>query len=239
MPAGRLMSASVLVPVVMAQRWLTGACGVQDEKMADLAKAAAHWDAAYAQGDDTHSWFEKHPDMSLRMLDSARVSAADAVIDVGGGASPLARALLDRGFGDLTVLDISAVGMQHARDRLGSRVNQVHWLTADVLSWHPRRRYQAWHDRAVYHFLTTDGHRQQYLHTLDTATAPGAIAVFGCFAPDGPQQCSGLPVARYSPAQLARQLGVKWNLMSQDREEHITPAGTIQPFTWIALRRES
>ena len=128
---------------------------MQDEKKADQAKAAAHWDAAYARGDDTRSWFEEHPDMSLRMLDSAGISAADALIDVGGGASPLIRALLDRGFGDLTVLDISAAGMRHARDRLGPRADQVHWLTADVLSWHPPHRYQAWHDRAVYHFLTT------------------------------------------------------------------------------------
>jgi trans-aconitate methyltransferase len=207
--------------------------------MADQAHAAAHWDAAYAQGDDTRSWHEEHPDMSLRMLGSAGVSAADALIDVGGGASPLTRALLDRGFRDLTVLDISAAGMQHARDCLGPRADQVHWLIADVLSWHPPRRYQAWHDRAVYHFLTTDQHQRQYLHTLGTATVPDAIAVFGCFAPDGPQYCSGLPVARYSPAQLARQLGAKWVLISQDREEHITPAGTIQPFTWIALRRQS
>ena len=131
--------------------------------MADQAKAAAHWDAAYAQGDDTRSWFEKHPDMSLRMLDSARVSAADALIDVGGDASPLTRVLLDRGFRDLTVLDISAAGMQHARHRLGSRADQVHWLTADVLSWHPQRHYRAWQDRAGYHFLTTDQHRQQDL----------------------------------------------------------------------------
>jgi hypothetical protein len=123
--------------------------------------------------------------------------------------------------------------------RLGSRADQVHWLTADVLSWHPRRRYQAWHDRAAFHFLTTEEHRQLYLHTLDTATAPGAIAVFGCFAPDGPQYCSGLPVARYSAAQLARQVGAEWLLISQDREEHITPAGTIQPLTWVALRRQS
>ena len=207
--------------------------------MADQAEAAAHWDAAYAQGDGTRSWFEKHPDMSLRMLDSAGVSAADALIDVGGGASPLTGALLDRGFRDLTVLDISATGIQHARDRLGSRADQVHWLTTDVLSWHPQRHYQAWHDRAVFHFLTIDEQRQQYLHTLDTATTPGAVAVFGCFAPDGPEHCSGLPVARYSPAQLARQIGTKWLLISQDREEHITPAGTIQPFTWIALRRQS
>ena len=207
--------------------------------MADQAQAAAHWDAAWARGDDTQSWSEKYPGMSLRMLDAAEVSAADALIDVGGGASPLTRTLLDRGFRDLTILDISAAGMQYARDRLGSRAGQVHWVTADVLSWHPQRRYQAWHDRAAYHFLTTDEDRQRYLHTLDAATVPGAIAVFGCFAPDGPQRCSGLPVARYSPAQLARQIGARWLLISQDREEHITPAGIIQPFTWIALRRQS
>jgi trans-aconitate methyltransferase len=207
--------------------------------MTDQADAAAHWDGAYAQGDGTRSWFEQHPDMSLRMLDAAGVSAADALIDVGGGASPLIGALLDRGFRDLTVLDISATGMQHARDRLGPRADQVHWLTADVLSWHPQRHYQAWHDRAAFHFVTIDEQRQQYLHTLDTATIPGTIAVFGCFAPDGPQHCSGLPVACYSQAQLARQIGTKWLLISQDREEHITPAGAIQPFTWIALRRQS
>lgn len=207
--------------------------------MADQAQAAAHWDAAYAQGDETLSWFEEHPGMSLRMLGCAGVLAADALIDVGGGASPLTGVLLDRGFCDLTVLDISPAGMRHARDRLGPRAGQVHWLTGDVLSWHPRRRYQAWHDRAVFHFLTSEEHRQQYRHTLDTATAPDAIAVFGCFAPDGPQHCSGLPVARYSPAQLARQAGAEWLLISQDREEHITPAGTIQPLTWIALRRQS
>jgi trans-aconitate methyltransferase len=217
---------------------VTGTRSAQDKKMADQAQVAAHWDASYAQGDDTRGWFEKHPDMSLRMLAAAGVSATDALIDVGGGASPLTKALLDRGFGDLTVLDISATGMQHARDRLGSWA-QVRWLTADVLSWHPRRHYQTWHDRAAYHFLTVDEDRQQYLRTLNAATTPGAIAVFGCFAPDGPQHCSGLPVSRYSPAQLVRQLGTRWLLISQDREEHITPAGTIQPFTWIALRRQS
>lgn len=135
--------------------------------MADQARLAAHWDAAYAQGDDTLSWFEEQPDMSLRMLDAAGVAATDALIDVGGGASPLVAALLDRGFPDLTVLDISAAGTQHARDRLGPRSEQVHWLTADVLSWHPQRHYQAWHDRAVFHFLTADEHRQRYLHALD------------------------------------------------------------------------
>jgi hypothetical protein len=207
--------------------------------MTGQTEAAAHWDAAYARGDDTRSWFEEHPAMSLRMLDAAGVSAADAVIDVGGGASPLAGVLLDRGFGDLTVLDISATGMRYARDRLGTRAGQVRWLTADVLSWRPGRYYQAWHDRAVFHFMTAGDDRRRYLRTLDTATSLGAIAVFGCFAPDGPQRCSGLPVARYSPAELARQAGPGWLLISQDREDHITPAGNNQPFTWTALRKLS
>lgn len=140
----------------------------QDGKVADQVRAAVHWDAAYAQGDDTRSWFEEHPGMSLRMLDSAGFSAADALIDIGGGASPLTRALLDRGFRDLTVLDVSVTGMQRARDRLGSLADRVHWLTADILTWHPQRRYQAWHDRANFHFLTRDQERQQYLRALDS-----------------------------------------------------------------------
>ena len=177
--------------------------------------------------------------MSLRMLGSAGVSAADAVIDVGGGASSLAQALLDRGFRDITVLDVSVTGMQYARRHLGPRAEQVRWVTADVLTWQPGRRYRAWHDRAVFHFLTTARQRRNYMHTLSAATDPGAVAVFGCFAPDGPEQCSGLPVARYSPAQLADELGGAWRLISQDREEHSTPAGLIQPFTWVALRKQA
>jgi hypothetical protein len=210
-----------------------------DEMVADKGQAAVRWDAAYAQGDETRSWFEEYSTMSLRMLAAASVPPAGALIDVGGGTSPLTRALLDLGYSDLTVLDVSVTALQHAQDRLGSRADQARWLAADILTWSPPRTYQTWHDRAVFHFLTTREHQQRYLSALDTATSPGATAVFGCFAPDGPQRCSGLPVARYSPAQLARQIGPRWRLISQDREEHVTPAGTTQPFTWAALRRMS
>jgi trans-aconitate methyltransferase len=205
----------------------------------DQARAASHWDDAYAQGDDTRSWFEEHPRMSLRMLDSAGVTAADALIDVGGGASRLAAALLDRGFRDLTVLDISASGMRCAQHHLRGQAGQANWLTADVLRWHPARRYRVWHDRAVFHFLTTAGQRHQYLTTLNAATSPSTVAVFGCFAPDGPQYCSGLPVARYTPAQLANQVGPSWKVTGENQEAHATPAGAIQPFAWVALRRQS
>jgi hypothetical protein len=206
------------------------------ERHPDLA---AHWDGAYALGERSRSWFQPHPGLSLQMLDAAGVPAGDSLIDVGGGASPLAGALLGRGFRDVTVLDISATGMQYAQWRLGEKASQVRWIVADVLAWQPERRYQAWHDRAVFHFLTSSKTREQYQHTLRTATAAGAVAVFGCFAPGGPQYCSGLPVCRYAPDDLARELGSNWTLVAQAREDHPTPDAVIQPFTWAAFRRQA
>jgi hypothetical protein len=200
---------------------------------------AAHWDGAYALGDASRSWFQQEPELSLQMLDTAGVAAGDSLIDVGGGASPLVDVLLSRGYKDVTVLDVSVTGMQYARWRLGPGARQVRWLVADVLTWQPERRYQAWHDRAVFHFLTTGQARQQYMRSLHAATAATAVAVFGCFAPDGPQRCSGLPLARYDPPGLGRELGSQWALIAEAREEHVTPAGLIQPFTWAAFRRQA
>jgi SAM-dependent methyltransferase len=205
--------------------------------MASEPALAGHWDDAYARGDASRSWFQPEPVLSLRMLDAAGVTAAGSLIDVGGGASPLAAALLGRGFRDLTVLDISAAGMEYARRRLGPRAREVNWVTADIRTWVPPRRFAAWHDRAVFHFLTDVQDQQAYLRALAAATAAGAVAVFGCFAPDGPPRCSGLPVARYAPADLAALLGPGWILIAQDREAHVTPSGQTQPFSWSALRR--
>jgi hypothetical protein len=200
---------------------------------------AAHWDGAHSLGEHSRSWFQPHPELSLQMLDAAGVPAGDSLIDVGGGASPLAGALLGRGFKDVTVLDISATGMQYAQWRLGEKASQVQWIAADVLAWQPERRYQTWHDRAVFHFLTSGQDRHQYKHTLHAATTAGAVAIFGCFAPGGPQYCSGLPVSRYAPDDLARELGSQWTPVAQAREEHTTPDAVIQPFTWAAFRRQA
>lgn len=197
---------------------------------------SARWDEAYARGEATCSWYQQQPVMSLRMLEAAGVTAADSLIDVGAGASVLADALLDRGFGDITVLDISPAALGQARARLGPRAESVNWLTEDLLTWRPGRTWRVWHDRAVFHFLTAGPDRDAYRQAMDAATAPGSVAVLGCFAQDGPQYCSGLPVARYSAAELTDQLD-SWMLVSDAREEHRTPAGSIQPFTWAALRK--
>jgi hypothetical protein len=204
--------------------------------MDPLGGTAEHWDSAYAQGERTRSWFQEYPAASLRMLDAAGVAAQDSVIDIGGGASPLTDSLLQRGHQDLTVLDVSAAALRISQRRLGP-TEQVQWIVADLLTWNPQRTYAAWHDRAVFHFITAERDRQRYLTTLNSATVPGSVAIFGCFAPDGPQSCSGLPVARYSAADLTARLGDDWTLVASEREEHHTPAGGVQPFTWTALRR--
>ena len=200
-------------------------------------ESGAHWDFAYAQGDTTRSWFQDEPTESLRMFDGARVSTADSVIDLGGGTSRLVDALLQRGFEDISVLDVSTRALHVAQDRLGAAGDEVDWIVADLLGWQASRTYAVWHDRAVFHFLTDEQSRKRYLETLHTATEPTAVAVIGCFALDGPQSCSGLPVARYDPAGLAEQLGDGWRLEAVSRQEHATPTGAVQPFTWAQFRR--
>lgn len=200
-------------------------------------RSAAHWNTAYADGDTTRSWFQTHPTQSLKMLDAAGTTPGDSVIDAGGGASTLADALLHRGFHDITVLDLSQTGLRTAQHRLGTHAHRVQWIVADLLTWQPPRHYQVWHDRAVFHFLTTTEDRQRYLATMNAATTAHSIAVFGCFAPDGPRQCSGLATARYNAHDLAGILHADWTPVTDDHELHETPTAATQPMTWAVFRR--
>lgn len=207
--------------------------------MHPVAGSAEHWDDAYRHGVTTRSWFQDTPAMSLHMLEQAGSSTADSLIDIGGGASTLVDSLLGRGYRDLSVLDVSAVGLHGAQQRLGPAAERVHWLVTDLLSWQPRRTYTVWHDRAVFHFLTDSKAKDRYLQALIAATTADSLALFATFAPDGPHQCSGLPVARYSATELATTLGDQWKPVAEDREEHNTPGATVQPFTWAAFRRQN
>ena len=198
---------------------------------------AHHWDEAYGHDAETLSWSQPWPGPSLGMVDAAGVTAADSVVDVGGGASTFVDALLARGHIDLTVLDLSAEGMRIAQRRLGERAATVRWLVADLRTWLPARTYRVWHDRAVLHFLTDETSRRRYLSALTGATAPGSLAIIAAFAPDGPQQCSGLPVRRYSTDELSEFLGDPWQRVHEDHEQHSTPGGARQSFIWTAFRR--
>lgn len=205
--------------------------------MTDLA---AHWEHVYRRG-GAHSWDQDEATVPLRLLGDAGVGPGTSVVDVGGGDGALAAALVRRGFPDLTVLDISEHGLAAGRQRLGQAAERVAWVVADVRSWRPPRTFGCWHDRAVFHFLVDGGDRLGYGRALSSATAPGAVAVIGTFAADGPPMCSGLPVARYDGGRLCAVVsaasGVEWQLVDGASEEHHTPAGAVQPFTWVVLRR--
>ncbi len=201
------------------------------------AQRGAYWDDRYERiGPQRVSWHQAHPSMSLRLVDTLRPSPSAAVIDVGGGASTLVDGLVDRRFSDVTVLDVSDVALDTARRRLNDP-DGVSWLRADVLTWEPQRRWHLWHDRAVFHFLTTADDRAAYLRRFRESLLPGGAFIIGTFAADGPDQCSGLPVERYDAAKLIDTIRAdvgQVEVVAQHREEHITPDGATQPFEWVA-----
>lgn len=196
-----------------------------------------HWDGVYdTKGDVETSWFTPSAADSLAMLDQVGVIDSDSVIDIGGGTSRLVDELLARGHRDLAVLDIAASALRRSQDRLGTAGTSATWFAADVTTWHPSSRYQVWHDRAVFHFLTSPEARAAYSRTMRRALGPDGIFVMGTFAPTGPDQCSGLPVSRYDADGLAHALGPDVEVLHHRQTEHVTPWGAIQPFTWIAGR---
>jgi SAM-dependent methyltransferase len=133
------------------------------------------------------------------------------------------------------VLDISQTALEKGRERLGAEA-PVTWVHQDLLSWRPPRSFDVWHDRAVFHFLTDPEERRRYLGLLGQAVVPGGALIMGTFAEDGPEFCSGLPVSRYSPTELTEELGRLCEIVVTKREVHVTPAGALQPFTWVAGR---
>lgn len=197
---------------------------------------ARHWNEAYAaRGATGASWFQPVPTVSLALIEALGVETDARVVDVGGGASRLADELVARGFRDVTVLDVAETSLETVRDRLPSEA-PVTLLVADALAWEPESRYDLWHDRAVFHFLVRDDERVSYLESMRAAIEPGGAAILGTFAADGPETCSGLPVRRHSVADLTAALGDAFELVEARREEHVTPRGTVQPFTWVAGR---
>ena len=199
-----------------------------------------HWQRVYLERDaKTVSWFEDSPVASLEMLERANLKSASSVIDVGGGASALVDALLDRGCDNLTVLDISPAALELARARLGAAAERVTWLAADITRANlPQSAYDMWHDRAVFHFLTDISSRNAYVTALKTSLRPNGHALIAGFAPDGPLKCSGLDTARYDAAALLEVLGAdEFELLEQRRIQHITPSGGTQAFTYVLFKR--
>jgi SAM-dependent methyltransferase len=197
-----------------------------------------HWDSVYGRRTLTDvSWYEALPDKSLALIRASGVQIHDSIIDVGGGAAFLVDALLDLGYRDLTVLDISSDVLAKLRERLGPRAGKVTILQDDVTNFHPVRRFALWHDRAMFHFLVRAEDRAAYFKVLRAALRPDGQVIIATFGPAGPERCSGLPVMRYDAAALARQFGEDFRLIESSLAVHHTPTGASQQFLYCRFQR--
>jgi SAM-dependent methyltransferase len=197
-----------------------------------------HWEMIY-QTKDPHevSWFQREASLSLALIRRVAPALTAKVLDVGGGASTLVDGLVAAGYRDVTVLDLSPSALELARRRLGVAAHGVTWLEADVLSADlPPGHFDVWHDRAVFHFLTAATDRSNYIEHVRSSVRPGGYVLVATFADDGPTRCSGLPVARYSADALHHEFGSAFRLVENVREEHLTPSGTTQSFTYCLMR---
>ena len=198
-----------------------------------------HWENVYRnKATDEVSWFQTHAAFSLRLIRDSGVGLDAHIIDVGGGASVLVDNLLDAGYRNLTVLDLSESALAESRKRLGERAGSVTWRADDITrAVLPAGAYDVWHDRAVFHFLTDPADRARYVEQVLKSVKPGGHVIVAAFGPGGPLQCSGLDVVRYSPDALHAEFGAPFRLLRHETEIHPTPAGKEQEFVYCYCRR--
>lgn len=198
-----------------------------------------HWENVYkTKAHDQVSWFREHLETSLRMILDTGVDKVAAIIDVGGGSSTLADDLLDNGFVDVSVLDISGTAIDNSRDRLGVKSERVEWIVGDITEVElPKDHFDVWHDRAVFHFLTHEEDRRKYVELVKRSLKVGGHIIVASFGPDGPQKCSGLDVVRYSPDSMHEEFGNEFKLINSLGEVHQTPFGTSQEFVYCYCRK--
>lgn len=195
-----------------------------------------HWERVYrTKPDDQLSWYQERPEPSLEMI-RAIEPRPRSVIDIGGGQSALASELLSCGVERVAVLDISGAALERARERLADFGERVEWVCADVLDDPALGEYELWHDRAVFHFLTTPDQRDRYVRKACETVTPGGHVVVGTFALSGPERCSGLDVVRYSAESLAEAFGERFTLEQSREHTHETPWRKAQDFVFVALR---
>lgn len=200
----------------------------------------AHWENVYqTKAVDDVSWYRPHLEVSLRLIADAAPDAGSAVIDVGGGEATLVDDLVVHGYSDVTVLDISPAAIDVAKARLGTNAAAVHWITGDITAVElEAARYDVWHDRAVFHFLTSADDRAAYVRQVARAVRRGGHVIVATFGPEGPETCSGLDVVRYDAEHLHGEFGPKFRLLDSVTELHETPWGTPQQFMYCFCRME-
>ncbi len=196
------------------------------------------WDKIYSENSSMEvSWYQQHPEISLKLIRSTGVDLTARIIDVGGGTSTLVDYLLDAGYENLEVLDISHSAIEQTRSRLNRRADKVIWHKNDITKFSSNISFDVWHDRAVFHFLTDKDDRAKYVRALSNALKSGSHAIIATFDLDGPEKCSGLNIVRYSSEALSDIFGDAFQLVETRTEEHVTPSGIKQSFVYCRFVR--
>ncbi|MES2775715.1 MAG: class I SAM-dependent methyltransferase [Bacteroidota bacterium] len=199
-----------------------------------------HWENIYATTQPAEvSWTQTVPKTSMDFIHSFGVDKQAAIIDIGGGDSKLADYLLREGFKNITVLDISANALKRAKKRLGKNANKITWIVTDINEFDPGRHYDVWHDRATFHFLTTESQVSHYLAVATKALTSNGFITIGTFSENGPEKCSGLPVKQYSETSLGNQLTAHFMKIKCITEDHITPFKTRQHFLFCSFKKKN
>ena len=202
-------------------------------------ESKAHWEHIYkSMGVREVSWFQEHAAQSIELIKKTGVSLAAKIIDVGGGASTLVDDLIEQGYSEITVLDISGTALRRSQKRLGQRASLVKWMEVDITRAElDPNFYDVWHDRAVFHFLTNKTDRAQYVRAVLRSVKMGGHIIVASFGLDGPEKCSGLNIVRYSAESMHREFGDDFELVDTTTEVHHTPFGTDQQFIYCYCRK--
>lgn len=203
-----------------------------------MESTKSHWDYIYSTKNRNEvSWTQDIPKTSLDFIHSFHLTRDASIIDVGGGDSTLVDHLLDEGYEDVTVLDVSAHALARAKERLGERADSVHWVAADITEFTTSKKYDVWHDRAAFHFCLTPEQVEKYLETARSGIKHNGYLTLGTFSTQGPRKCSGLDIRQYSEESLQSQLQEGFEKMRCVTEDHETPFKTLQNFLFCSFRR--
>jgi SAM-dependent methyltransferase len=198
-----------------------------------------HWNNVYSTKAETKvSWFQNYPKTSVEFLDLFALPLSANIIDIGGGDSHFVDVLIDKGYENIWVLDISAKAIVRARERLGERAEKVNWIVSDVTEFKPEVKFDFWHDRAAFHFLTTEEQIYKYVNIAEDAIKPDGYLILGTFSEEGPKKCSGLEIKQYSEASMSARFEVAFDRIKCIQENHLTPFNTIQNFLFCSFRKK-
>jgi SAM-dependent methyltransferase len=201
--------------------------------------AKAHWENVFETKDETTmSWFQTYPKTSVEFLELFKLPLEANIIDIGGGDSRLVDVLIDKGYRNIWVLDISEKALERAQQRLGERGKHVHWVVSDVVDFIPPVAFDFWHDRAAFHFLTDDKRIETYVSIAEQGIRSGGYLILGTFSEDGPQKCSGLEIQQYSETSMSKRFEVAFDRILCLNEEHVTPFNTTQNFLFCSFQRK-